>query len=115
MRKTVISFLVCILTLFITSSIFAAEIIADSRITDVSVYPDSALIRRMATLKLTPGNNQVIFSDIIPELDENSLRVQGATVEGVKILGAQVKKEFLKEEAAEKVKRLSEEIQNLED
>jgi uncharacterized protein (TIGR02231 family) len=115
MRKTVISFLVCILTLFITSSIFAAEIIADSRITEVSVYPDSALISRMATLKLTPGNNQVIFSDIIPELDENSLRVQGATVEGVKILGAQVKKEFLKEEAAEKVKRLSEEIQNLED
>lgn len=115
MRKAVITLLTCIWALFIAGPVFAVEIAADSRIAEVTVYPDSALVSRAANLKLAPGENQIVFSDIIPELDENSLRVQGVTAEGVKILGAQVKKEFLQEEAAEKVKRLRLEIEKLED
>ena len=99
MRKAVFSFLVCVLTLSIASSIFAAQIPADSQIQEVTVYPDSALISRAANLKLNPGQQQIIFSDIIPELDENSLRVSATDTLSVKILGAQVKKEFLEQEA----------------
>ncbi|MDD2688935.1 MAG: mucoidy inhibitor MuiA family protein [Candidatus Omnitrophica bacterium] len=95
--------------------VFSAEIMADSKITQVSVYPDSSLITRTVSLKLSPGEYQVIFANIIPEVDENSLRVSAVPAEGTKILGGVVKKEFLKEEASEKVKQLQEEIQKLQD
>jgi len=97
------------------SHIFASEILADSRIQGVTIYPDSALISRAANLKLSPGDQKIIFSDIIPDVDENSLRVSTTTPENVKILGAQVKKEFLKEEVAGRVRQIKDEIQKLED
>ncbi len=93
----------------------ASDIETDSKISEVTAYPDSALITRVATPKLNLGENKVIFSNIIPELDENSLKVSGAGSAEFKILGAKVKKEFLKEAPAEKVKQLQEEIQKLED
>lgn len=115
MKKIIFFFLVGIATFSIVNYLFAAEIVADSRITEVTVYPDSALVSRVANIKLTLGENQVIFSNIIPEVDENSLRVSASITEGVKILGAKVKKEFLEETPAERVKQLKEEIQKLED
>lgn len=94
---------------------FAQDAEADSKISEVTVYPDSALITRAASLKLDAGERKVIFSNIIPELDENSLKVSGAGSAEFKILGAKLKKEFLKEAPAERVKQLQEEIQKLED
>jgi uncharacterized protein (TIGR02231 family) len=99
----------------ISSCAFASDIEAESRITQVAVYPDSALISRMTTLKLEPGEHKVTFSNIIPEVDENSLRVSGEGTAQVKLFGAQVKREFLKETPSENIKQLQEEIQKLED
>ena len=115
MKRAIILCVASFAFLFIFGHLFAAEIVADSRIAEVTVYPDSALVSRVANIKLTPGENQVIFSNIIPEVDENSLRVSVSITEGVKILGAKVKKEFLEETPAERVKQLKEEIQKLED
>lgn len=95
--------------------VFAAEIAADSHLTEVTVYPDSALVSRVANIKSDIGEHQIIFSNIIPEIDENSLKVSGSGNAEFKILGAQVKKEFLEEAPAEKVKQLQDEIQALED
>jgi len=81
----------------------------------VTIYPDSALISRAANLKLSSGDQKIIFSDIIPDVDENSLRVSATPTENIKILGAQVKKEFLKEEVSERVRQIKDEIQKLED
>jgi uncharacterized protein (TIGR02231 family) len=94
---------------------FASEILADSKIQGVTIYPDSALISRAANLKLIPGDQKIIFSDIIPDIDENSLRVSATPTENIRILGAQVKKEFLKEEVAQRVRQIKDEIQKLED
>ncbi len=115
MRRVMVSFLVCGLTLFIANSVFAEQVIADSRIQEVVVYPDSALVSRSADLKLGIGQHQIVFSDIIPEIDENSLRVEASDDGCAKILGAQVKKEFIKEEASQRVSYIQEEIQKLED
>ncbi|MDD2752776.1 MAG: mucoidy inhibitor MuiA family protein [Candidatus Omnitrophica bacterium] len=115
MRKTLVAFFVSILAIPIYSAVLAQEITADSRITQVTVYPDSVLVTRTAGLKLSSGAQKVIFPEIIPQIDENSLRVSANPVEGVKILGAQVKKEFLQEESAEKVKQLQDELQGLND
>jgi uncharacterized protein (TIGR02231 family) len=116
MRRSLVITGIFALILVISSSIvFASTIEAESRIASVTVYPDSALISRKASPKLSPGAHTVVFSDIIPEIDENSLRVSAEGNAEVKLLGAQVKKEFLQEEAAEEVKRLQEEIQKLQD
>ena len=117
MRKTLLSFLFSVLALPICTFTIALaqDVLTDSRITEVTVYPDSAMVSRMAALKLSPGAQKVIFSNILPQIDENSLKVTAAPAEIVKILGAEVKKEFLKEESAEKVKKLQEELQGLSD
>lgn len=97
-----------------TGFLFADEIPADSRIASVTVYPDSALLTRTAHLKVTPGSHQIVFSDIIPNLDENTLKVSGAGTARVKILGAQLKKEYLAEKPSERVRQLEEAIEALE-
>jgi uncharacterized protein (TIGR02231 family) len=99
----------------LSACVFAQDIEADSRISQVTVYPGDALLTRVAALKLNAGNHKIIFSDVIPDLDENSLRVSGSGSAEVKILEALVKKEFLEEVPAERVKELQDEIQNLKD
>jgi uncharacterized protein (TIGR02231 family) len=94
---------------------FSETVEVPSAITEVSVYPDAGLITRVAALKLETGFQQVRFVDIIPEVDENSLRVSGSGSAEAKILGAQVKREYLTEQPAEKARQLQEEIQKLQD
>jgi len=117
LRKALLSFLFSALALPICtcSTVLAQDLLTDSRITEVTVYPDSAMVSRMSSLKLSPGVQKIIFSNIIPQIDENSLKVSATPSQAVKILGAEVKKEFLKEESAEKVKKLQKELQNLND
>lgn len=105
---------VCILAVSFVYA-FASEIVADSRISEVTVYPQAALITRTAKLQLDPGLQDVVFSDIIPDIDEDSLRVSTLNTDQVKILGAKVKKEFLREEASPRIKELQASIQKLED
>ncbi len=112
MRKFIL-FLVAMFSSFTYS--IAQDIQAESKITKVSVYLGSALITRSAELKLSPGLQNIVFSGILPEIDENSLRVSGKGSAEVKILGAEVKKEFLKDLPQEKAKKLQDEIQSLRD
>jgi len=94
---------------------FAQDVQTSSVISSVTVYPDSALINRSASLKLEKGEHSVYFPDIIPEIDENSLRVSGKGTAQVKIFGAQLKKEFLENPQNEKITQLQDEIQKLND
>lgn len=116
MRRFLIVLLIFGLSLIMHGNcVFAAEFKADSKITEVTVYPDSALISRVANIKLNTGEHKVIFSDIIPEVDQNSLRVSAQGNAEVKLFGAQVKKEFLEEMPSERIKQLEAEIQKLRD
>lgn len=98
-----------------TGIIYAAEIKTDSRIAQVTVYPDSAIITRFASVSLEPGDYQVVFPDIIPDVDENSLRVSARGASEVKLFGAQVKKEFLEDVPSDRIKQINDEIKKLED
>jgi len=98
-----------------TNIIHATEIDVKSEISEVSVYIDSALINRLARLELTSGVYEAVFSDIVPEVDENSLRVSAGGSATVKLFGAKVEKEYLEEVPSERIKQLKEEIQGLED
>lgn len=86
-----------------------------SIIREVMIYPDSALVRREAELKLTAGETSVLFPGIIPEIDENSLRVSGRGNADVKILGAAVRREYTEEAPDEKLKAMEKEMEKLQD
>ncbi len=115
MKKTGLLFLTVSLILSTVIYAFSSEIAVESRITEVTIYPDSALVNRQAALKLNPGEYQVIFSDIIPDVDENSLRVSGKGSVEFKLFGAQLKREYLEEVPSEKIKELQQQIQKIED
>ncbi len=110
-------FLAVFALVFFASSIAWAQDTLDvrSEISEVTVYPDSALVSRLANLKLSPGDYKIIFGDIIPMIDENSLRVSSGGSAELKILGALLKKEFLEEVPQEEVKKLQDQIQELRD
>lgn len=94
---------------------FAQEVVTDSKISEITVYPDSALITRLVSLNLKSGDHKIVFSDIKPDIDENSIRVSVGTASEVKLFGAQLKREHLEKAPAENVKKLQDEIQALED
>ncbi|MEK6794475.1 MAG: DUF4139 domain-containing protein [Spirochaetota bacterium] len=83
-------------------------------ITAVTVYPDSALIRREGTVRLSAGDVTVTLPGIIPDIDENTLR-SCAIGEGVKILGAMVRHEYSAHAADTERKRLADEMEALTD
>ncbi|HCL89791.1 MAG TPA: hypothetical protein DHW70_00465, partial [Candidatus Atribacteria bacterium] len=103
------------LILFIGINVYAAEIEVKSEISEICVYTDSALINRVTHLELDKGTYTAIFSDIIPEVDENSLRVSTEGTAVIRLFEAQVKREYLEEVPSERIKQLKEEIQKLED
>jgi len=103
------------LILFVGVNGYAAEIEVKSEISEIYVYTDSALVNRVAHLELDRGTYKAIFTEIIPEVDENSLRVSTEGMAVIKLFGAQVKREYLEEVPSERIKQLKEEIQKLED
>ena len=103
------------LILFVGINSYAAEVEVESEISEICVYTDSALINRVAHLELATGTYKTVFSNIVPEVDENSLRVSAEGSAIIKLFGAQVKKEYLEEVPSERIKQLEEEIQRLED
>ena len=96
-------------------TVLAADVIVDSRIVGVMVYPDSVLVTREAQAKLSAGLNKIIFENIIPEVDENSLRVSLGENSGAKLLGAQVKQEYLEQVPVQQIQKLRDQIQQLDD
>lgn len=113
-KRQALFVLVTVLSVF-TGIAFAADVQMQSKISEVTVYPDSALITRVADVKLNAGEYKAVFADIIPEIDENSLRVSCPDDDSVRILGAKVKREFLEQEAAQAVKDLNDQIEKLQD
>lgn len=98
------------------SSAFGMDIETDSKLTQVVVFPDSAIITRQAKLNLTgSGEYKVKFKDIIPDIDENSLKVSGEGAAQVKLFGASFKREFIEKPESPKVRELQDEVQKLQD
>lgn len=100
----------------ICGNVQASDIETDSRITKVIVFPDSAIITREARINLTASGEYAIkFKDIIPDIDESSLRVQGTGAAAAKLFGASFKREFIEKPESPRVREIQDEIQKLQD
>lgn len=81
-----------------------------SRITAVTVYPDRALITRVATLELA-AETEVTLPDLSGFLDEQSVKIRG---EGLVIGDVKVKRGYI-EKPSPKVQELEKKIREIEE
>jgi len=88
---------------------------AQSSIKEVTVYPDSAVIKRNAAITLEAGQHKILFADLIPDLNQDTLRVSAAGQGEIKIAAAQVKREYLPVESSERIRNLQEKLRKLAD
>lgn len=93
-----------------------AEVInAAAEITQATVYPSSARVTRVVKVSLKEGAQTIKLKGVKPGFDEDSLSVAGKGSAAVKILGAGMKTEFLKESSDERVRTLQARIQSIKD
>lgn len=114
MKRSLLFGSVIFLLLFAAANcLFASEVAVESKIVRVTIYPDSALLTRQGSVQSVPGTYQFVFGDIIPNIDESSIRVKGEGTARARIFGAQLKKDYLSEKPAERVMQLEKEIEGL--
>jgi hypothetical protein len=59
------------------STAMAATISAPSRLSDVTVYPDAATIRRVIEVDIPAGEHELKVDDLPGTIDPASLRIEG--------------------------------------
>ncbi len=111
MRRLLMNIIILVLMSGVAS---AEEITVESKVVKATIYSDSALLSREATLNLKKGMQEVIFSDVPEGIDEGTLSVSAEGQARARLLGAKVKRIFLEKEASLEVNRIKEEMQKLE-
>lgn len=91
------------------------EIMVESKITAVSVYPDRARISCRGECEVEPGTHQLIIDELPLVLVPDSVRVAGAGSAQVRLLGVDVRRHHYEETPAERVHQLEQEIETLSD
>ncbi len=100
----------------LVGGVAAAEPIdASSKITDVTVFPDRALVTRRAELRLPPGLSEVLVGPLPGAIEEDSVSAKGEGETKVKLLGAKVVTRQLETAPSPKVHELEEQIKRLGD
>ncbi|MBN2396248.1 MAG: mucoidy inhibitor MuiA family protein, partial [Candidatus Atribacteria bacterium] len=114
-----IIFLIVLLTFLVIplqSMAILQDIWLDSEISQVYVYPQSAMIVREGKVELDQGRYRVNFDNILEVFDEKTVNVDTLQTDkgNVKITGVSIETEILSEEPEEKIRQLQNEISNLE-
>jgi uncharacterized protein (TIGR02231 family) len=109
-------FMVILALVFILDSQAFCEIIeVESKVTSATVYTSSAQITRQAQVNVKAGFNEIVFTNVLENLNEETLTVSAKGQAQAKILDAKIKKIFLERSESEQVCKLEDEIQELED
>lgn len=108
-------FLVTAALLVLPTAAMAADITAESRVTEVTVYSDRASVTRSASVELPAGASAVVFEGLPETLFTDSLRSAGQTVGDV-VLGAIENRMVSSAElAAPRERELNGKLQDLQD
>ncbi|MCX5776381.1 MAG: mucoidy inhibitor MuiA family protein [Candidatus Firestonebacteria bacterium] len=101
--------------ILLSVGMYAEElVVADSKISEVTVYSDRALITRKAVVELKPGSSIISFEKIPQNVDRNSLRVSGAD-KRVKIQGIDISDKFKEAPFNPKLAELDDKIEQVKD
>lgn len=93
--------------------LYAAALSVDSSITQVMVYPNSAMVTRTAKISLPAGENSISLNGLPLNLLESSLRVAGESTGDVQLGSVELQRSFNKDLVQEKERNLRDKIQSL--
>jgi uncharacterized protein (TIGR02231 family) len=113
MKKTV-SFLLCAMLLATAQVAYSRQIVAVSKIADVTVFNDRAMVKRVAAVKLEKGENVITFEGLPLQIAEDSLRAEGQGAANARISGLSVRNVFLDSNNQKRIRDIEVEIQALE-
>ncbi|MBF0511460.1 MAG: mucoidy inhibitor MuiA family protein, partial [Candidatus Omnitrophica bacterium] len=94
---------------------WAKEIPVVSKISEVTIYPGGALVTRQADVDISEGEQTLLFEDIVPSIDENTLTVKAQGLAEAQIYGAFIKTENFSQVSDERVKALQDKIEDMDD
>jgi uncharacterized protein (TIGR02231 family) len=107
-------FLVLFISIVFSAALFSDEIVSQSSISAVTVFPDRASVTREADLTLVPGIHSVVFSGLPATLISNSVRVSGKGTALVKVLGVDISTQFLESSLLPEIDKLQKEIDSVQ-
>ena len=93
----------------------AAEIEADSAVTQVVVYPDRARVTRTAKVQLSKGSHEILVAGLPTTIDVSSLRAEGKGTAKVILGSLDVRHDHGIELRGERARQLLDHIRSLED
>ncbi|MEG4631583.1 mucoidy inhibitor MuiA family protein [Microcoleus sp. AR_TQ3_B6] len=86
----------------------------DTRICEVTVYTDRALVTRRGTVALTGNERELAIAPLPATLETESVRATGAGTVAVRLLGVRSERVFSSEPVADGIAELTQQIQELE-
>lgn len=112
--NTFIHFLLSIILILLFAPLSkAGEISAQSTIKRVTVFPQSALIEREATVKLTPGVHKIVIENLPGGVVDDSVRGWGKGTAKVKLLGVGITRKQLVRASDEEINRLQDKVEEI--
>lgn len=87
----------------------------DTRICEVTVYSDQALVTRRGAVQLTGEERELIVTPLPVTLQRESVRVRSTGSVGVRVLGVRTERTSVGEEVDEKIAEINQEIGQFED
>jgi uncharacterized protein (TIGR02231 family) len=86
--------LLCLVAGLLSGASYAAELHPDSKVTELTVYRDGALVTREAKVTLPVGDHRIVLQEIPAVADPNSVRVSGVGTGGMTIGGVEIAQDF---------------------
>lgn len=86
-----------------------------TKIIEVTVYPDRARVVRRGAVTLEPGTHEIEIAELPLTLDPSSVRASGKSTSAARLLGVDVRKTFYQDTPVAQVKALEDQIQAIED
>jgi len=96
-----------------TGATLAAEFTPESRVVEVTVYRQAALVTRETRLTLPPGSHRIILSGLPSVADPDSVRVNGTGSAGIEIGGVEVQREFRQPSLTPEYRQVERELDDL--
>lgn len=86
----------------------------DTRISEVTVYTDRALVTRRGTVALTGNETELAIASLPATLETESVRATGSGTVAVRLLGVRTETVFSSEPVADRTAALTQQIQELQ-
>ena len=115
MNRTIFSAAILIFSFVFLSNVWAspAEMESVPKIQNIVLYPDSAMIKKEATVAVKKGENIIRISGLTVNLTDESVQVNIKEKAAVRISSVRVEKTYLKKTMQDKIQKLQSRLESI--